>query len=114
MVIERGSVWWLDLGERRDRAPAYRRPVVVIQSDAYNRSALGTCVVATITSKTAQAAHPGNVFLPVSSSPLDRDSVVNVTQITTIDREGLISEIGGLPAYLLEEVDRGLRKVLGL
>ena len=114
MVITRGSIWWHDLGEPRGSAPAHRRPVVVLQADSYNRSALKTCVVATITSKTAYAAHPGNVFLPASSSPLERDSVVNVTQITTIDRDALIKEVGGLPAYLLDEVDRGVRRVLGL
>lgn len=113
-MIARGSLWWTDLGPIRGSAPAKRRPVLVIQGDSFNRSTIPTCVVVTITSNTVVAEHPGNVFLPSVASGLDRDSVVNVSQISTIDRSELTSEVGRLPPYLLEEVERGVRLVLDL
>lgn len=113
-MIRRGSVWWAHLGEPRGSAPAKRRPVLVVQSDPLNRSLLATCVVASLTSNTALAEHPGNVFVPAGASGLGRDSVVNVSQVSTIDRADLSDEAGALPSYLLEEVDRGLRLVLAL
>ncbi len=86
----------------------------MVQADSVNRSRLATCVIASLTSNTALAEHPGNVFVPAGSSGLGRDSVVNVSQVSTIDRGDLIEEAGELPPYLLEEVDRGLRLVLAL
>ncbi|MCS5720157.1 type II toxin-antitoxin system PemK/MazF family toxin [Herbiconiux sp. CPCC 205763] len=114
MVINRGSIWWTDLGERRGSAPARRRPVLVMQADRFNRSEISTCVVLTITSKTALAEQPGNVFLPSTASGLRSDSVVNVTQISTVDIENLRDQVGELPSYLLEGVERGMRLVLAL
>ncbi len=73
-----------------------------------------TCVVATITSNTAVAEHPGNVFIPSGASGLDRDSVINVSQISTIDHSDLTREVGRLPSYLIDEVDHGLRLLLDL
>jgi mRNA interferase MazF len=114
VVIRRGSLWWSDLGEVRGSAPAGRRPVLVVQADLINDSSLSTCIVATITSNTSLAEYPGNVFVPASASQLGRDSVVNVTQISTIDRDELTKPIGDLPPYLVEEVERGIRLVLAL
>lgn len=114
VVIARGSVWWTDLGPIRGSAPAKRRPVLVIQSDTFNRSSIPTCVVVAITSNTAVAEHPGNVFVPSRASGLDRDSVVNVSQLSTVDHSELTSEVGRLPPYLLEEVDHGLRLLLAV
>lgn len=110
----RGQVWWADLGEPRGSAPARRRPVLVVQADVYNRTRLSTAVVVVITSQTQHAGHPGNVFLPAGLSGLPRDSVVNVTAVTTVDRSDMDTSVGTIPAALMGQVDIGLRMVLGL
>lgn len=115
-MIERGTIYWVDLGPVRRSAPARRRPVLVVQSDAYNVSSLNTVLAVVVTSNTALAAMPGNVFLPSSASGLPRDSAVNVTSLVTLDKvdvEGA-EPAGELPSYLMDEVDRGLRRVLAL
>jgi mRNA interferase MazF len=114
MVIRRGSICWADLGEPRRSTPAKRRPVLVIQADPFNASRLNTTLAAVITSNTSLAAMPGNVFLPATSSGLPKDSVVNVTALVTVDKTDLDDEAGQLSPALMTEVDRGLRRVLGL
>lgn len=113
-MTSRGSICWADLGEIRGSRPAKRRPVLVVQSDPFNASRLSTTVAAVISSNTGLAAMPGNVFLPGTASGLSRDSVVNVTALVTLDQADLESQVGHLPASLMEDVDRGLRRVLGL
>jgi mRNA interferase MazF len=113
-VIQRGSICWADLGEVRGSKPAKRRPVLVIQSDPFNASRLNTTIAAVITSDTALATMPGNVFLPATVSGLPKDSVVNVTALVTLDKADLETATGHLPASLMSDVDRGLRRVLGL
>lgn len=113
-MIERGSVHWVDLGEAVGSRPAKRRPVLVIQSDPYNRSRLATVLVAVLTSNTRLAAAPGNVFVPAASTGLPRDSVVNVTALVTLNKDELTSAVGQVPAVLMRAVDSGLRQVLGL
>jgi mRNA interferase MazF len=113
-VIQRGDVCWADLGEPSGSKPGRRRPVLVIQSDPYNASRLNTTLVAVITSTTALATMPGNVFIPAAASGLPRDSVVNVTALVTLDKTDLERATGRLPIALMHEVDRGLRRVLGL
>ncbi len=110
----RGSICWADLGESRGSKPAKRRPVLVIQSDPFNASRLNTTIAAVITSNTALATMPGNVFLPAAVSGLPKDSVVNVTGLVTLDKADLETATGHLPASLMSDVDRGLRRVLGL
>jgi mRNA interferase MazF len=122
--LERGAIHWCDLGPvvgasgtdgtTRSSAPAKRRPVLVVQANSYNRSAIGTVIVAVITSKVQSAELPGNVFVPAAASGLPRDSAVNVSQVLTLDRASLGERAGTLPAYLQGDVDRGLRLVLGL
>ncbi len=85
-MIQRGGIWWADLGETRGSRPAKRRPVLVIQSGPFNASRLYTTIAAVITSNTGLAAMPGNVFLPAASSGLPKDSVVNVTALVTPDK----------------------------
>ncbi len=113
-MIRRGSICWADLGEPRGSKPAKRRPVLVIQADPFNASRLNTTLAAVITSNTSLAAMPGNVFLPATSSGLPKDSVVNVTALITLDKTDLGDETGQLPPALMNDVDRGLRRVLGL
>ena len=110
--MTRGEIWWVDLGEPVGSAPGYRRPAVVVSSDRFNRSRLGTVVVAAITSNTALAGAPGNVALPPGLLP--KESVVNVTQLLALDRSQVEERITELPFLEQRDVDAGLRLVLGL
>jgi mRNA interferase MazF len=113
-VIARGQLWWADLGLPRGAAPALRRPVLVISADQYNRSRLRTVTVVVLTGTTRLAALPGNVTIPADLGLLAEDSIVNVTQLATLDRLALEEEIGELPDWLMAEVDVGLQRALGL
>ncbi len=113
-MISRGSVCWVDLGEPRGSKPAKSRPVLVIQDDAYNASRLNTTLAAVITSNTSLATVAGNVFVPSAASGLDKDSVVNLTALVTLDKADLDSPVGHLPDRLMSDVDSGLRLILGL
>ena len=112
--MSRGDLWWADLGLPRGSAPALRRPVLVVSADSYNRSTLRTVTVAVLTTNTRLAALPGNVVVPAGVSGLPHDSVVNVTQLATIDRAVLDERVAALPDWLLEQVDAGLRRALDL
>ena len=107
-------MWWVDLGVPRGSAPALRRPAVVVQSDRFNESRIGTVVVLAMTTNLRLAAMPGNVAVTTAVSGLPHDSVVNVTQMATVDKENLLERIGSLPSAQIEEVDAGLRLVLAL
>lgn len=113
-MIERDAIYWSDLGEPAGPRPAKRRPVLVVSADSYNASRLATVVALVISSNTALAAMPGNVFLPAEASGLPRDSVVNVTAVVTLNRTDLDQYVGLIPANLGQDVDRGLRGSLGL
>jgi mRNA interferase MazF len=113
-TIRRGELWWADLGEPHGSAPALRRPVLVVQADGFNRSALRTVVVVGVTTNTRLSMLPGNVFVAASTGGLREDSVVNVTQMATVDKRHLETRIGLIPDHLLADVERGLRKVLRL
>ena len=114
MVIRRGEIWWVDFGVPRGSEPGYRRPAVVVSSDRFNRSRLRTVVVAAVTSNTAFAAMPGNVLVGVDGSGLDRPSVINVTQLATIDRDVLEQPAWTLASDVAARLDAGLRLVLRL
>ncbi len=113
-MIERGEIWWAELADPRGAEPAFRRPVVVLQSDAFNRSRIGTVVVAAITSNLLLAGAPGNVRLTRGESRLRRESVVNVSQLLTLDRRFLARRAARLPTATVERIDAGLRLVLAL
>lgn len=113
-MISRGDLYWVDLGQAHGSTPAKRRPVLVIQADPFNASRLATTMAAVVTSNTALAAMPGNVFLPAAATGLPRDSVVNATALVTVDKDDLDELIGQVPDYLMQDVDRGMRQVLGL
>lgn len=114
MVIERGGIYWADLGLPEGSRRAKRRPVLVIQADSFNESRLATVLVAVITSNTALATMPGNVFLPSAISGLPRDSVANVTALVTLNKSELDEKSGQISDGILDEVNRGLRVVLEL
>ena len=113
-MISRAGIYWADLGTPSGSRPAKRRPVLVVQSDPYNASRLATVLAAVITSNTALATMPGNVFLPATATGLPRESVVNVTALVTLNKADLTDRVGDVPPSLMGEVDRGLRRVLDL
>jgi mRNA interferase MazF len=113
VVISRGDIWWADLPAPTGSAPGFRRPVLVVQGDAFNRSAINTVVCVAITSNVKWAESPGNVALTARASGLPRRSVVNVTQIVTLDKSVLTERAGTLPQAKLELVLAGLDTVLG-
>jgi mRNA interferase MazF len=110
----RGEIWWANLPDSVGSEPGYRRPVLVIQDDTFTQSRISTIIVVIITSNTQLAEAPGNVLLPRGVSGLPRDSVVNVSQVFTIDKTFLVERIRSLPDYLQEDVDEGLRTILYL
>lgn len=113
MVITQGDVWWSDLGEPAGSAPGYRRPVVVIQGDAFNRSAIRTVVTVPLTSDLRWAEAPGNVRLSGRQTGLPRESVANVSQVVTLDRATLIERAGKIPQAKVDLMLSGLDIVLG-
>ena len=112
--MNRGEIWWAWLGEPAGSGPGYRRPVLVLQSNAFNASRIATVIVAVVTSKLALAAAPGNVRLTRTESGLAKVSVVNVSQVLTVDRALLSARVRALPAAAMAAVDQGLRLVLSL
>lgn len=114
MVIERGEVWWADLGEPDGAEPGYRRPVVIVQSDAFNRSRLRTVIAVALMTNLRLVEAPGNVLVRAKASGLPKDSVANVSQVITVDRDFLLERAGRIRGQLLKDIDSGLRLVLGL
>ncbi|WAL61807.1 type II toxin-antitoxin system PemK/MazF family toxin [Thermocoleostomius sinensis] len=110
----RGEIWWANLPNPVGSEPGYRRPVLVIQDDTFTQSRIRTIIVVIITSNVQLAEAPGNVLLPREVSGLPRDSVVNISQIFTVNKTFLVERVGALPDYLQEEVDEGLRTILYL
>jgi len=113
-VIERGEIWWAELGETGGSEPGFRRPVLVVQADAFNRSRLRTIIAVVLTSNLRLLDAPGNVLIPAAASGLPKDSVANVSQVITIDRDFLSDQAGRVRGRLLRDVDSGLRLVLSL
>jgi mRNA interferase MazF len=114
VVIERGDIWWADLGEPDGSGPGFRRPVVIVQADPFNRSRLQTVIAVVLTSNIRLVDAPGNVLMPSKSTGLPKDSVANVSQLITVDREFLTDKISRIRGQLLKDVDSGLRLVLAL
>jgi mRNA interferase MazF len=114
MVIERGDLWWADLGEPEGAEPGFRRPVLIVQAEAFNRSRLQTVIAVVLTSNLRLVDAPGNVLMPAKATGLPKDSVANVSQVITIDRDFLTEKAGRLRGQRLKDVDGGLRLVLAL
>ena len=113
-MIQRGDVWWANLDDPRGSEPGFRRPVVVVQSDAFNRSRIQTVVAVVVTSNLRLVDAPGNVLLLARASGLPKDSVANVSQIITIDRDMLADRAGRLRGDVMTAIARGMRLVLEL
>jgi mRNA interferase MazF len=112
--VKRGEIWWATLPPPSGSGPGFRRPVLIVQSNPYNQSRISTAIVAVVTSNLALAEAPGNVRVGKSDSGLERPSVVNVSQILTVDKAFLRDRVRALPASLMSRVDHGLRLVLDL
>ena len=112
--MKRGEVWWASLPAPTGSGPGFRRPVLVIQSDPFNQSRIATVVAAVITSNLSLADSPGNVRMGKRESGLAKPSVVNVSQVVTLDRRVLTQRVRAVPGTTMRHVDEGLHLVLGL
>ncbi len=112
--MKRGEVWWANLPEPHGSGPGYKRPVLVVQANPFNASRIATVIVAVITSNLALADAPGNVRIAKSDSGLSQLSVVNVSQLVTLDRSILSTKVKALPGATMDKVDAGLRLVLSI
>lgn len=113
MVIAQGEVWWADRGEPAGSGPGLRRPVIVAQGDALNRSRIATVVCVPVTSNLRWAEAPGNVLLPARATGLPKDSVANVFQIVALDKTLLIERVGKLSHARVQSLLAGIDVVLG-
>ena len=112
-MIAQGEVWWADLQDPAGSEPGFRRPVVIVQGDSFNRSRLATVVCVALTSNLRWAGAPGNVPLAAKSTGLPKDSVANVSQIVTLDKASLTERAGVLTDKKLDLVLLGIDLVLG-
>jgi mRNA interferase MazF len=112
--MRRGEIWWASLGEPHRSAPGFRRPVLVVQSNDFNESAIRTSICAAITSNMRLADAPGNVRVTRRVSGLPHDSVINVSQLITLDKQILTENVGRLPAKSMRDVEAGIKLVLAL
>lgn len=114
MVIKRGEIWWASLAEPRGSEPGFRRPVVIVSSNNFNESNINTVLAAVITSNLRFADAPGNSLLPKKLSKLSKDSVINVSQIITLDKAFLTEKVSSLNPQQLNDLNDGLKLVLAL
>jgi mRNA interferase MazF len=110
----RGEIWWANLPEPVGATPGYRRPMLLIQADAFTNSRIAAVVAVVITSNLRVASAPGNLLLRAAESGLPKDSVINVSQIVTLDKQTLDERVGQLTARTLEQVETSVRLVLDL
>jgi mRNA interferase MazF len=113
-MMKRGEIWWAALDRPRGSEPGYRRPVLIVQANAFNESRIATVLVAVISSNLALAEAPGNVCIGKADSKLAKASVANVSQLLTLDRRYLSKRISLLPSRAMSRVTDGLRLVLGI
>jgi len=112
--MKRGEIWWASLPAPAGAGPGFRCPVLIVQSNSFNSSRIATVVVAVITSNLRLAAAPGNVEIAKRDTGLGKTSVVNVSQVVTLDRTLLTEQVRRLADKKMVEIDQGLRTVLGL
>jgi mRNA interferase MazF len=114
MVVKRGEIWWATLGEPRGSEPGYRRPVVVISSNEFNQSKISTVIVAVITSNLRLLEAPGNFSISRKESGLTKESVVNVSQVLTLDKSFLSEKSGKLSSKKVVAMNEALKLVLSI
>jgi mRNA interferase MazF len=114
MVAKRGELWWAQIPAPTGSEPGYKHPVLIVQSDLFNKSKISTVIAVVITSNLKLASAPGNVLLPEKQTKLKKDSVANVSQLVTLDKHFLKSKIGILGKPLLQQVESAIKLVLVL
>ncbi|MEA1967633.1 MAG: type II toxin-antitoxin system PemK/MazF family toxin [Thermodesulfobacteriota bacterium] len=112
--MKRGEIWWAELSEPTASEPGYKRPLIVIQSNDFNNSNINTIIAVIITSNIRLAAAPGNILLPATKSKLPKKSVVNVSQLITVDKSFFTEKVHTLSSRVMEQIDDGIRLVLKL
>ncbi len=112
--MKRGEIWWSELPEPAGSGPGYKRPLLIIQSNDFNKSKINTVIAAVITSNLRLAGAPGNILLSPKRSRLPKESVINVSQIITVDKSFLTEKVHNLPNNIMNQVDEGLKLVLKL
>ena len=114
MVIQRGDIWWASLPDPVGAMPGCRRPVLIIQADSFNQSAIRTVLAVVLTSNLRLAAAPGNILCPVKQTGLSKDSVANISQVVTVDKAMLSEKVSELSLPLMRQIEAGLRLILAL
>ncbi len=109
MVINQGDIFWVDLNEPSGSEPLYRHPHVVIQNNLFNRSRINTVVVCALTSNLNRAKAPGNVLLNKGEANLPKKSVINISQIFTVNKSDLSEKIGSLTRERFKQVNEGIK-----
>jgi mRNA interferase MazF len=112
--MKRGEIWWANLPDPVASEPGFRRPLLIIQIDEFNRSIIRTIMVVVLTTNLRLANAPGNVLLKSAMTGLPKDSVANVSQVLTVDKSFLTEKIGKLRKAELQKIETGLRLLLGL
>jgi len=112
--MTRGEIWWADFGLPFGSETGFRRPVLIVQDDSFNRSRIATIIVLPLTTNLSLEAAPGNIFAGKEDSGLSKDSVVVVSQLTAIDRQRLIEAAGKVPRRIMDVVEDGIKLVLGM
>jgi mRNA interferase MazF len=114
MVVQRGEIWWASLPDPTGSGPGFRRPLVIAQSNDFNRSRINTIIAIVVTSNLKLARAPGNILLSAKSTGLPRNSVANISQIITVDKSFLTEKVGKLKVKQMQQLEEGLRLVLSL
>lgn len=112
--MKHGEIWWAELSFPQESEPRFRRPVIIVQSDAFNRSKINTIICAVLTSNIRLAEAPGNVLLKKSTTKLNIDSVINISQIITVDKQFLIEKIDTVDKKILNKIKEGLKLILSI
>ncbi len=112
--MQRGEIWWADLPTPVASEPGYRRPILIIQSDEFNRSRIRTVIAAVLTTNLRLAEAPGNILVTTGETGLPQDSVVNISQVITVDKSFLMEQVSQVSDRVMLLVDEGLRLVLAL
>lgn len=114
MVVKRGEIWWASLATPRGSEPGFRRPVIIVSANDFNDSQIQTVLVAVVSSNLKLAHAPGNISLPKAASKLKKDSVINVSQVLTLDKKFLQKKVAKITSKYQKELDNGLRLVMSL
>jgi mRNA interferase MazF len=112
--MQRGEIWWADLPIPVASEPGYRRPVLIVQSNEFNRSRIRTVIAVVLTTNLRLAEAPGNILLTIDETGLPQDSIVNVSQVITVDKSFLTEQVSQVSDRVMLLIDEGLRLVLGL